>query len=180
MKIAIDLLPQEFRIEERKRVKFLKVQAIGVVVIMVVTFLALATVVLRFLQSQNIVKLQDKLIFAEKRVEELKNTQASLLLLKDRLTTISKYLEIPSKEVQTYKLISQLVPASVSIGSISIDRGGELLVLATAADGISIDELMSNLISKETNQDKIRQVSIENLSRGRDGVYRLNFKVKLR
>ncbi len=180
MKIAIDLLPQEFRIEEIKRARFYKIQAVGVVVIILVVFLTSITISLRFLQSQNITAVQTKLSGVEKRVQELNNIQASLLLLKDRLKVINKYLETPSEEVQAYQLISQLVPPSVSINSVSIDRGKEIFVLATAANATALDELTGRLISGKTSQDKVKQVSIESLSRSKDESIRLNFKVKLK
>lgn len=180
MKIAIDLLPQEFRIAELKRVKFYKVQGVGVAIILLMTFLASVVVALRILQSQNIIQIQDKLTQTESKVSGLKNTQGSLLLLKNRLTVVKEYLEVPSEGVSMYKLISQLLPASVLVNSISIDKAGEILVLATAPDPTVLEELVTNLVSSEKNQDKIKEVSMDNLSRGRDGLYRLNFTVKPR
>lgn len=179
-KVSINLLPAEFRIEELKRARFYKIQAVGIAVIILMVFLASMAVALRILQSQYLVKIQTRLEAVEERVSALKDIQGSLLLLKNRLTVVNKYLETPSERVLMYKLIQRLLPASVSINSISIGREGEILVLATAADGIVLDQIFTNLTFKETNEDKIKEVSLENLSRGRDGVYRVNFKVKPR
>lgn len=179
-KLAIDLLPQEFRIEQLKKAKFYKVQAVGIATILLVTFASSVTIGLRILQSQNMVQVQNRLKEAENRVIGLKNTQASLLLLKNRLTVVSQYLEVPSKGVSMYKLISELLPQSIAINSISIGKDGEILVLATASDALALEQLFTSLTSKETSQDKIEKVSMDNLSRGRDGLYRLNFTVKPR
>lgn len=179
-KVSINLLPSEFRIEELKRARFYKIQAVGIAVIILMVILASMAVALRILQSQYLVKIQTRLEEAEERVSALKDIQGSLLLLKNRLTVVNKYLETPSERVLMYKLIQRLLPASVSINSISIGREGEILVLATAADGIVLDQIFTNLTFKETNEGKIKEVSLENLSRGRDGVYRVNFKVKPR
>lgn len=179
-KVSINLLPSEFRIEELKRARFYKIQAVGIAVIILMVFLASMAVALRILQSQYLVKIQIRLEAAEERVAALKDIQGSLLLLKNRLTVVNKYLETPSERVLMYKLIHRLLPASVSVNSISIGREGEILVLATAADGTVLDQIFTNLTFKETNEDKIKEVSLENLSRGRDGVYRVNFKVKPR
>lgn len=179
-KVSINLLPSEFRIEELKRARFYKIQAVGIAVIIIMVILASMAVALRILQSQYLVKIQTRLETAEERVLALKDIQGSLLLLKNRLTVVNKYLETPSERVLMYKLIQRLLPASVSINSISIGREGEILVLAQAADGSALDQIFTNLTFKETNEDKIKEVSLENLSRGRDGVYRVNFKVKPR
>lgn len=177
-KIVIDLLPVEFKAEELKKTRFYKIQILGLAIILFTTFLASLTIALRLLQNQQITQMQTKIREAEQKVSNLKTTQASLLLLKNRLATIDKYLETPSKQAQMYNLIEKLLPASVFINTISVDQSGNALVLASLPDGGSLDYLIENLISKETNEDKIKGVSIESLSRGRDGSYRVTFKVK--
>lgn len=177
-KLSINLLPQEFRLEELKRIKFFKIQSIGVAVIVFVALLSLASVGLRILQSQNITLIQDNLAKTEQRVLDHKDVQGSLLLLKNRLTAVGKYLEVPSEGVYMYGLISKLVPQSVTVNSMSIGRDGEILVLAVSKDSTALDEMFDSLVSPETNEGKIKEVSMENLSRGRDGIFRINFTVK--
>lgn len=175
--ISINLLPIEFREQQLKRAKFYKVQLAGVAVILLMVFLSSLTIALRILQSQNILQLQKRVNASQQIVSGLKSTQGSLLLLKNRLTTIDQYLGSPSRQSQMYKLIAQLLPSSVTVTSISVDSGGNVLISAIMKDSNSLEDLINNLISKEKNQDKINQVSLETLSRGKDGVYRLNFKV---
>jgi hypothetical protein len=177
-KMAINLLPQEFRLEELKRAKFFKIQTVGVGVILFMALLASVSVGLRILQSQNITSIQENLADTEQRVLAHKDVQGSLLLLKNRLTAVGKYLEVPSEGVYMYGLISKLIPSTVTINSMSIGRDGEILVLAVSKDSTALDELFNNLTSQETNEGKIKEVSMENLSRGRDGIYRINFTVK--
>lgn len=177
-KVSINLLPYEFRAEEIKRARFYRIQAIGLAIIILMVFLSASVVALRFFQSQYLVRIQSQLEASQERVEALKDIQGSLLLLKNRLTTVSKYLEAPSEKVSMYKLIHRLLPASASINSVSIDKGGGVFVIAAVPDGLTLDQIISNLTSKQTNEDKIKEVSLENLSRGKDGLYRINFKVK--
>lgn len=177
-KIAINLLPLEFGALSVKEAKFRKVQAIGFATILLMVFLASLTVFLRILQSQNITQVQNKLTASEQKISNLKNTQASLLLLKNRLTTINQYFGVPSKQAEMYKLITTLLPASVSVSSISVEKTGEVLILAIAPDGDSLNTLITNLTTEESNQDKIAQVSLEGINRGRDGIYRISMKIK--
>ncbi len=177
-KIAINLLPLEFREQDLKNAKFYKIQAVGVAFILLMIFFASLTVALRILQSQNISLIQNKLTKSEQKISDLKNTQASLYILKNRLTTISQYLGTPSSQTQIYKIIANLLPSSVSLNSLSVDKSSEVLIVATTPDGNSIDELITRLTSKENNEGKISQVSIENVNRGKDGIYRLSLKIK--
>lgn len=178
MKIAINLLPAEMAVQRIKAAKFYKIQTVGVAVILIMIFLASLTIALRILQSHTISQIQDNLTKSQQKISDLKNTQASLFLLKNRLNAIDQYLGVPSVQSEMYKIISQLIPSSVSINSISINKGGEVLVLALIPDGNSLDELVTNLTLKENNQDKISQVSLENINRGKDGIYRLSLKIK--
>lgn len=177
-KIAINLLPLEFRAAELKVAKFYKIQTIGIATVLLMTFLASLTVALRVLQSQNISRIQNQLTLSEGKVSGFKNTEGSLFLLKNRITAINQYLGIPSSQTQIYKIITELLPTDVSASSISVDKGGEVLVVAIAPDASSLDNLITNLTSKESNQDKISQVSLESINRGKDGIYRVSLKIK--
>lgn len=176
--ISINLLPIEFKQEEAKRTKFYKVQIIGVAAILVTAALASLTVTLRILQSQNISQIQTRVRASEQKISELKDTQATLLLLKNRLTAINQYLGIPSKQVQMYQLINDLIPVAFSVTSLSVDKNGDISILAAAPDGASLDSFMTDLTADGNNQNAISQVSLDSISRGRDGIYRLSIKIK--
>lgn len=177
-KLSINLLPIEFREQDLKAAKFYKIQIIGVAVILLMVFLSSSTVALRILQSQNISRIQKELTLSEQKVAGLKNTEGLLSLLKNRLTTINQILGSFSKQTQMYNLVTKLLPPSVAVSSISVGKNGEALILVTAPNGDSLDELIGNLTSRETNEDKVSQVSLENVNRGRDGIYRSSLKVK--
>lgn len=177
-KISINLLPIEFTQQQVKKAKFYKIQALGVSIILFMVFLASLTVALRILQSHNIQKVEAQVSQQEERITTFKDRQASLLILKNRLTAISQYLGVSSPQAGIYKLVNELLPPSVSISSISVNRNGEVLVSALVPDPLTLDEAVSNLTSKDKNQNKISQVSIDSLTRGKDGIYRIGFKVK--
>lgn len=177
-RIAIDLLPLEYREQQLKGVKFLKIQTIGVAVILFMIFLASLTVALRILQSQNISQIKKNITQSEQRVSDQKSTEALLFLLKNRLATINQYIDTPSNQSRMYKLITELIPPSVILSTISVDKSGEALIVAVAPDSTSVDTMINNLTDKNINQNKIKEISLENINSGRDGVYRLSIKVK--
>ena len=178
IRISINLLPPEITAEEIKKARFYKTQAIGIMVILTVAFLTSLTLTLRILQSHNVTLIKMQLAQAQQRVSNLQNTEASLFLLKNRLTVIDQYLGVPSKQALMYKLLDNLIPQSVVINSITVDKTGEVALFALAPDSASLDTLMNNLTAKENNKGKIGQVSIESLNRGRDETYRINLKIK--
>lgn len=177
-KISINLLPPEIMVQELKKAKFYKVQLVGIVVILVMVFLTSLTLALRVLQNQSMVVTQATLAQEEQKVSDLKETQASLLLLKNRLNIIDQYYGKASKQSSMYLLLDKLIPVSVLINAITIDKNGGVVLLITAPNALVLDNLVSNLTNKDTNEGRISQVSIETLNRGRDGFYRVSFKLK--
>lgn len=177
-KISINLLPVEVRLKELKRAKFYKIQFIGVALILCLLFLTSLTFALQILQNRNVGFYKARLTLAEEKVSNFKDTQASLVVLKDRITVIDKYLGVPSKQSEMYLLINKLVPQSVEINAITVSKEGEVSFLALAPDFVSLDTLVNNLSLSEKNDEKISQVSIESLGRSKDGLYRVSLKVK--
>lgn len=177
-KISINLLPPEFLAEEIKASKFYKIQTIGVAVIVGMSLLSSLTIALRILQSHNIVLVEARLVNAEQRASDLKSTQVSLVLLKDRLKIISQYLGIPSKQTTMYELIDKLITPSILVNAITVDRSGETVLVAAISDSESLDKLIENLTTKESNGGIVKAVSIESLNRGKDGSYRVSLKIK--
>lgn len=177
MKISINLLPTEIIAQELKRAKFYKIQFIGVAIILVMIFLASLTVALRILQSHNITVVQAQLNQTEQKAVDLKDTQASLILLKNRLSIIDQYAGVSSKQAAMYSLLDKLIPQTVSINAITINKANETVLIALAPDATTLDILINNLTLKETNENLISKVSIESLNRGKDGNYRISLKI---
>ena len=177
-KFAIDLLPLEFKQESIKKAKFYRTQSIGVATILAVVFFASLTIALRVLQSQQINQINTGLTQTEARISDLQTTESSLSILKQRLTTINQYLGVSSEQVQMYNLIQKLIPPAISVTSMSVISSGEILLAATTVDDASIDLLINDLVDQEKNQNKISSVSMDNLSRGRDGIFRISLTIK--
>lgn len=177
-RISINLLPTEIIAEESKNTNFYKIQFFGVAIILVLIFLTSLTLALQILQNRNLVTAQAKLLESEQKVADLKKTQVSLFILKNRLTVISQYLGVASKQSSIYRLINKLIPPSAVISAISVDKGGTVVILALMPDKESLDQTLNNLTDKERNENQFDQVSVDSLNRGKDGVYRISLKIK--
>ncbi|HBQ51232.1 hypothetical protein A3B42_02860 [Candidatus Daviesbacteria bacterium RIFCSPLOWO2_01_FULL_38_10] len=177
-KISINLLPVEYATEEIKKANFYKIQIFGIASVVIVTFLASLIVALGVLQSKNITEVKARLGENEEKVLQLKDRQALVFVIKNRLATINQYFGITSKQVAIYSMLNQLLPSGLNISSYTIDRSGEAVVVGVVSDGESVDNLIVGLTSKSEASDKISRVSIENLNRGRDGLYRISLKIQ--
>ncbi len=173
--ISINLLPMEFRQEELKRSKFYKIQFIGISVILATVFLSSLTVALRILQSQNIASAQGEVSTKLQEVEGFKGLQASLFLIQNRVKTLGQYTGIPSRQNLTYQDLNKVLTPSVTLSSLSVDKDGNALIVAAVSDILALDSFLASLIAKEDS--KFSEVSIESLSRSRDGAYRASLKL---
>lgn len=176
MKISINLLPPEIIVQERSKQNFYRIQFIGVVVILILVFLTSLTFALQILQSRNIGSVSAMVSQSEQKVSNLKNTQASLILLKDRLSVINQYLGVPSKQSSLFNLVEKLAPPSFVINNVTVDKAGTVVLLVISPDSESLDNFIKNI--SEEGKDQISGVSIDALNRGRDGYYRLSLKMK--
>lgn len=165
----------EFRQEELKRNKFYRIQFIGILIILVTVFLSSLTVALRVFQSQNIASAQSEVSTKVQQVEGYKTLQASLFLIQNRVKTLGQYTGIPSRQNLTYQDLNKVLTPNIAISSLSVDSEGNAAIVAAASDILALDSFLSNLIAKEDS--KFSEVSIENLSRSRDGAYRASLKL---
>ncbi len=178
-RISINLLPEEFRAEEIKRTKFYKVQFLSISVVLFMIFLSIVTISLRVLQNGHLQAAQLKVTDAQAKInsQALITRQTQLLIIKNRLTAINQYLATPSQQTEMYNLVSSLLPASLVVNAASVGADGTVSISALTNDELAVDQLFTDLLDKEKNEGKINKVSIEALSRGRDGVLRLSFRV---
>lgn len=177
-KVLINLLPPEFTAEELKRTKFYRVQSFGITAVLLMIFLSSLTVSLRILQSQGIEIIQGRVLGAEEKITDLKEKQASLIFLKNRLDILQKYLGTQSKTVSLYQFLTNQIPNSAQMDSVSVDKEGNMLALLHFQDILEFDNFIANLLDPEKNEGKIKEVSLDSLSRGRDGLFRVSLKIE--
>lgn len=175
-KISINLLPAEYTGLLKEYTKFYKIQTISIILILVLIFLSSITVALRLFQSQRIKIAQANLEDVTTKVTQQKPKESSLTVLKSRLSTIDQISSLPSKQREMYNLVSSLLPPSLNISNVSVDKSGGMLLSIISQDFSNIDSFITQLTT-DPSQNKINQVIIEGLSRSRDGTYRGNLKI---
>lgn len=173
----INLLPLTYKRLQQQNSKFYKIQTVSIILLLSLVFLTSVTIALRFLQSQQIKAAESSLQESSSRVTAFKSKEAALLILKNRLATIDSISAQPSKQRALYNLVNELVPPSLTISFVSVDSSGNMAVSLIAPNFTALDQLLSLLSSKEKNEGRIAKVSLESLSRSRDGLYRASLKV---
>lgn len=174
---SINLLPKlEAEVIARQR-KFRKLQLFGTILVVILFFLVSVTFALAFIQNIRLKASEISLNHAKEQVEQLKSKEVSLLVLKDRLKEIDRLKSSPSKQAHLYKLLNNLVPPSISINAINIDKNSNGDLILTSQDVKALDNFLNDLLNSQKNEDFIKSLSLDNFSRSKDGVYKIALKL---
>ena len=175
--LKINLLPAEFLAAQKEAQKFRKIQFISVSVLVLLVFLASLTIGLRVLQTQRVNAAQISLDGSSAKVSAQKQKEAQLVILKDRLTSLRKLITNPSKQLETFNIVSILMPSQVVVNSISVDPNGNITLSLITADISALQSFIDKLMSKEINEGKISKIEISSIVRSREAVYKVDLKV---
>jgi Tfp pilus assembly protein PilN len=176
MKLSINLLPSEYAVVAKEQRKFSIVQWSSVGVILFLFFLASIAVALRFFQVKNIQNRESGIKTVETRILDLKEKEAALAVLKSRLTSAATLTKAPSKELTIFNFLTQVVPPTVTLSSVTIDKGGGLLFSALVPNTDTLGQLL-NILTDQAAFNTVKKVEMESLSRGKDGTFRINFNI---
>lgn len=170
--ININLLPIEDALRQKKEGKFRLIQAISIFLLLSLLFLSTVGFILRFLQNNDIGKVESAANLAENQVAGFKDKEAALFVLKNRLTAIGQIVKEPGKQAEIYDLAVRKLPQSVGLASVGIDKSGSITESLVVSDGVVLDILLDQYMEKAS------KIEVESLSRGRDAAYRVNLKIQ--
>lgn len=173
--ISINLLPSQFQIDQKAQKKFNTIQRISIFCLLTLIFLVSVSASLRIFQTQKNLLVQKDIEKSQERVLSLKEKEASIFVLKNRLNLIQTVLSTGGNAL-IYKSVLDLFPENVSITSVSVDRSGIVSLVLAAPDLPSLNATFANLTSGESF-NFISKIDVENLSRSRDGSFRTTLKI---
>lgn len=174
--ISINLLPTENTILQRKLSRVRQVKIISIAFLLMLFFLSSVLITLRILQTQEVARVQTQAQASEGQISNFRDKESTLVLLKDRLTVISRIKSAPSKQKKVYDSFTEQLPPSIEVSAVSLDSAGNLNVSTISPDSRSLTNFLADLTSEESFE-KIASVSVESLSRGRDGSYRISLRL---
>lgn len=176
-KLSINLLPAEYAAVYALSERFQKIQRIGIGILILLIFLSSLTFALSLLQNSNILQAKTNLQAKESTVGQFKSQEESLVLLKDRLNNLQRISATPSRSNVMYNLINTLLPVFLVPTLIVTDTSGSISLTLVTASSTDVDNFVAALIDPQKNQGLVSKIDIESLSRGKDGVYRVNLKI---
>lgn len=174
--ISINLLP-EIEVSVRKQYqKSQLIKTISISTLLFLFFLSSLILTLRVLQTRTIAHIQSEAFASEQQIEQLKDKESILVLLKNRLDQIEKISGVPSRQRDMYEQVVSNLPPTISYSSLAIDSSGNLSLSVVAPTQTDLANLFKVLESEET-LSKVASISVDSLSRGKDNSYRVSLGV---
>lgn len=176
-KISINLLPPELALAQKGQDKFRLLQRLGIGVVMLLLFLASVAVSLRIFQTGQMGKIKSEIAIQEERVNGLKTKEASLAVLKNRVSLISEIVKTSTDQSDLYTEFIGRVPPGVNLSAFTLSGDGNILMAASMPNHQALSALIGHLT---IGSGAFRKVTIESLSRSKGGEYRASLSIQTR
>ena len=112
----------------------------------------------------------------EDKVSTFKDKEATLVVLKNRISVISQLINKVNIQSAMFNLVTEKLPTSATITSISVDRARNVLISLLLPNSSALEQTLSNLAGDDVFE-KVNKIDIEGLSIGKDQIYRINLKL---
>lgn len=178
-KLKINLIPPEIKEKAKKASKRSLVIRVSIGLLGLLILLTSGILSVIIFQSVTLQSLNSNLEQEKAKVANLKDREAVVYFLKNRIDTINKFSATRYSQSEIFELITSLYPEGLNVLSLQIDRSKKVQLQAETSSTKSLDDFFQNLTNPKVNEGKIASVSVEGLNRGQSGVIRFNLIINL-
>lgn len=175
-KILVNLLPPDVVLMQKEAGKLSLVNKFSIGALLLLVFMTAGTFAIRLVQGSDINQTNQSVVLAESRIADLKDREGYAVVLKNRLNSIEN-LTTDTRKVNAFNSIVSVAPADAQIALLSLDKDGVLVMTVSSASLNALESMLRNLGEASKGNGLISKVELENLSKGRDGIYRYSLRV---
>lgn len=175
--LNVNLLPTEILVGRKSR-GLSVVNKISIVVLGLLILISVATFYLTVSQSAQIKAANDKLAQSQNQLSQYKTTESNLVVLKQQLREIQNILATDSNRKMLFDNLITNLPQGVSITSVELDKNNNLTVGVSSTSLDTISSFLGNFTDDSKRLKQIKQVDLDLLNWGKDGVYKASLKVE--
>ena len=174
--ISVNLLPKDVILQRRQNSKLSIVNRLSVGLLITLVFFTSATLAVRIMQRTQLQNVQQGLVYAQEKVQNLSGKEEQVIILKNRLDAIGSLMGGDSKRKEVFNTVIHLTPLDLQVIEVLVDKNGIMTISFSGSSLPSIKELLANLSNKENGLDPAK-INLEGLSLGKDSVYRFTLKI---
>ena len=178
-KLKINLIPPEIKENAKKEAKrsFLVKVSVGVLGLLILFTSGILAVII--FQNVTLEALEADIEQEKNRIGTLRDKEAVVFFLKNRLDTINKFAGGQYKQEEVYELISSLISENIVLASLQIDKTDVVALQGDTNSTLALENFFNNLTDPEMNEGKIASVAVESLSRSQNGKIGFNLEIKM-
>lgn len=179
MKFSVNLLPPEIKIDEVRKRKKVLITKLSIIMLVVMVILTSGVLAINLTKEAKLKAIKQKLEDTQVKINALKKQENLAVVLKSRLNTISSITDSETLPVQSYNLLTSLVPKQVNLLELKADKDGKISLSAQTNDLTALKELFDNLTDPKKNEGRFSNIKIESLSKGLLETIQLNASFNL-
>lgn len=179
-KLKINLIPPEIKEKAKKAAKRSLLIRISIGLLgLLILFTSLILGVIIF-QNATVQALTAEIETEKNNVGALKDKEAVVFFLKNRIDTINKFSDEHYKQGEVYELISSLIPQGVNVTSIQVDKSDKVSLSGETTATSYLDVFFNNITDPNTNEGKIISASVESLNKAQSGILRFSLVINMK
>ncbi len=173
---SIDLLqPDQLSFVEKQRTFYVKIGTIFLIVFYCLVVVALFAFGLVVLRESRLVA--NKIELEKVRLNELQEVESLQLMLKQRLSSLTKVVEVDGIEVKHWlDYLDNLVPEGVAIENSEWNAGGKVELSGLAANAVVLADFLDTLKQK-TDEEEIAKSTLISATRQTEGIYDFTLEI---
>lgn len=179
-KIRINLLPPEIKEQSKKKAKQSLVNRISIGLLGLLIIITAGILVMTVMQSLEVNSLTTSLDQKKLAVDALKDREAVVRLLKDRIDTINQFTENRYQQGQTFNLLKNLIPTGINLTTLQVDKTNIVSLSGETSSTTSLENFFEDLTDPQKNEGKIASVKVLNLNEAPSGNIKFDLDINLK
>lgn len=178
-KLKINLIPPEIKErakKQQKKARVIKV-SVGILVVLIVITIALIGGVV--LQNGKLQSLNNELEQQRTQISQLKDNEATIFFLKNRIDTINQYDRNKYPQGEVFELMRKLIPPGINMTYLQVNKTETVSFQGDTVSSAALELFFNNLMNPAKNEGRIAGVSVDSLSKTQAGSIVFDLKIKL-
>lgn len=179
-KLRINLIPPEIKERAKRDLRRSTISRISVGLLGILILLTSIILAIVIFQGARLGALSSEIEQEKSKIGSLKDKEAVMHLLKNRIDTINQFTQNKYKQGEVYDLMTSLFSPGITLSSMRIDKGSKVTVTGDTGSTASLQNFFDNLTDPKINEGKVSGVNVESLSKNPKGSIRFDLGVTLR
>lgn len=179
-KLRINLIPPEIKERAKRDLKRAMISRISVGLLGILILLTSVILAIVIFQGARLSALNSEIQQHKSKIESLKDKEAVMHLLKNRIDTINQFTQNKYKQGEVFDLMTSLFPSGINLSSMRIDKGSKVTVTGDTVSTASLQNLFDNFTDPKINEGKVTGVTVESLNKNPKGDIRFDLGVTLK